>query len=265
MFQRLRPYSICKLGKASITNQAMASLVKAPPTMSTINAHQVHLRKLKLLSNLNMHHGLRFPRIHVNHTTVCCTKSTPWEPSPVTYAPTIDASGNLLKKTSNIFETLKSEDTAEAPATNSEELTDTKNQSLVQFQFLQWPMWLLGPSLLLTTGMVPTLWLPLSSVFLGPNIASLLSLIGLDCIFNLGATLFLLWLILVLGPKTRHKAAIASLLWVTNFGTWLQLHPVLWFPWWRYWDLKRAPSIPAACFLSWAYLFLCFKIIFKKN
>jgi hypothetical protein len=117
---------------------------------------------------------------------------TPWEPSPVTYAPTIDASGNLLKKTSNIFETLKSEDTAEAPATNSEELTDTKNQSLVQFQFLKWPMWLLGPSLLLTTGMVPTLWLPLSSVFLGPNIASLLSLIGLDCIFNLGATLFLL-------------------------------------------------------------------------
>ncbi|KAJ6400368.1 hypothetical protein OIU84_015922 [Salix udensis] len=62
----------------------------------------------------------------------------------------------------------------------------------MQFQFLKWPMWLLGPSLLLATGMVPTLWLPLSSVFLGPNIASLLSLIGLDCIFNLGATLFLL-------------------------------------------------------------------------
>nr|ABK94026.1 unknown [Populus trichocarpa] len=135
----------------------MASLVKAPPTLSTINAHQVHLRKQKLLSNLNMHHGLRFPRIHVNHTTVCCTKLTPWEPSPVTYAPTIDASGNLLKKTSNIFETLKSEDTAEAPATNSEELTDTKNQSLVQFQFLHWPMWLLGPSLLLTTGLAKIL------------------------------------------------------------------------------------------------------------
>ncbi|KAK9749230.1 hypothetical protein RND81_02G111300 [Saponaria officinalis] len=40
--------------------------------------------------------------------------------------------------------------------------------------------------------MAPTLWLPTSSIFLGPNIASLLSLVGLDCIFNLGATLFLL-------------------------------------------------------------------------
>ncbi|KAF9668791.1 hypothetical protein SADUNF_Sadunf14G0040100 [Salix dunnii] len=183
---------ICKLGKASIADQAMASLVKAPPTMSTINVHQVHLRKLKLLSNLNIHHGLRFPKIHVKHTTVRCTKLTPWEPPPATYAPTIDAGGNVLKKTSNIFETLKSEDTDEATATNSEELSDTKNRPLMQFQFLKWPMWLLGPSLLLTTGMVPTLWLPLSSVFLGPNIASLLSLIGLDCIFNLGATLFLL-------------------------------------------------------------------------
>ncbi|KAJ6344381.1 hypothetical protein OIU76_005993 [Salix suchowensis] len=134
----------------------MASLVKAPPTMSTINVHQVHLRKLKLLSNLNIHHGLRFPKIHVNHTTVCCTKLTPWEPTPATYAPTIDAGGNLLKKTSNIFETLKSEDTDEAPATNSEELSDTKNPPLMQFQFLKWPMWLLGPSLLLATGMAQT-------------------------------------------------------------------------------------------------------------
>ncbi|KAG0450176.1 hypothetical protein HPP92_027018 [Vanilla planifolia] len=40
--------------------------------------------------------------------------------------------------------------------------------------------------------MAPTLWLPLSAVFIGPNIAGLLSLVGLDCIFNIGATLFLL-------------------------------------------------------------------------
>ncbi|EPS64400.1 hypothetical protein M569_10381 [Genlisea aurea] len=48
------------------------------------------------------------------------------------------------------------------------------------------------PFYLLITGVIPTLWLPISSIFLGPHIASLLSLIGLDCIFNLGASLFLL-------------------------------------------------------------------------
>ncbi|XP_038976668.1 uncharacterized protein LOC103705128 isoform X2 [Phoenix dactylifera] len=67
-----------------------------------------------------------------------------------------------------------------------------KNQPSLLQQTLKWPMWLLGPSVLLVTGMVPTLWLPLSSVFVGPNIAGLLSLVGLDCVFNLGATLFLL-------------------------------------------------------------------------
>jgi hypothetical protein len=262
VFQRLRPYSICKLGKASITNQAMASLVKAPPTMSTINAHQVHLRKQKLLSNLNMHHGLRFPRIHVNHTTVCCTKSTPWEPSPVTYAPTIDASGNLLKKTSKHIWNLEV----------WRHSWSTSNQQWRAYRYKESVIGAISVSSMADVASGPFsspdyrhgTHIMAASIFCIPwsQYTSLLSLIGLDCIFNLGATLFLLWLILVLGPKTRHKAAIASLLWVTNFGTWLQLYPVLWFPWWRYWDLKRAPSIPAACFLSWAYLFLCFKIIF---
>lgn len=59
-------------------------------------------------------------------------------------------------------------------------------------QSLKWPFWLLGPVVLLLTGMAPTLWLPLSSVFLGANIAGVLALVGLDCIFNMGATLFLL-------------------------------------------------------------------------
>ncbi|KAK4848168.1 hypothetical protein QYF36_009964 [Acer negundo] len=83
-------------------------------------------------------------------------------------------------KTANIFETLGSENTA-----------DKSNQPLAELQFLKWPMWLLGPLLLLSTGMVTTLWLTISSIFLSPNIASLLSLIGFDSIFNLGATLFL--------------------------------------------------------------------------
>ncbi|KAA8520483.1 hypothetical protein F0562_014739 [Nyssa sinensis] len=76
----------------------------------------------------------------------------------------------------------------------------------MQFQYLKWPMWLLGPSLLLATGMVPTLWLPVSSIFLGPNIASLLSLTGLDCIFNLGATLFLLMADSCARPKNPTEA-----------------------------------------------------------
>ncbi|KAJ0860493.1 hypothetical protein HanRHA438_Chr13g0624271 [Helianthus annuus] len=41
--------------------------------------------------------------------------------------------------------------------------------------------------------MVPTLWLPVSSIFLGPNIASLFSLTSLDCLFNLGASLSCSW------------------------------------------------------------------------
>lgn len=98
----------------------------------------------------------------------------------------------MLKKTANIIETLGSDDREETPETSNEKSTVASNQQSVGLQFLKWPMWLLGPSVLLITGMVPTLWLPISSVFLGPNIASLLSLVGLDCIFNLGATLFLL-------------------------------------------------------------------------
>ncbi|XP_065859294.1 uncharacterized protein [Euphorbia lathyris] len=89
----------------------------------------------------------------------------------------------------------------------AEEAADAKSQPSTQFQFLKWPLWLLGPALLLTTGMVPTLWLPLSSIFLGPNIASLLSLIGLDCIFNLGATLFLLMADACSRPKNLAQAS----------------------------------------------------------
>ncbi|KAL2899876.1 Mu-like prophage FluMu protein gp29 [Bienertia sinuspersici] len=59
--------------------------------------------------------------------------------------------------------------------------------------------------------MVPTLWLPISSTFLGLNIANLLSLVGLDCIFNLGATLFLLMAILLPNPKTQPNPLEARL------------------------------------------------------
>lgn len=102
--------------------------------------------------------------------------------------------GNSIIKRSNIVEPVDAEDKPEIPSVQNEEaIFELKSQPILpQKQTLKWPMWLLGPSVLLATGMVPTLWLPLSTVFLGPNIAGLLSLVGLDCIFNMGATLFLL-------------------------------------------------------------------------
>lgn len=172
--------------------QVMASLAQAPSAMSTVGVLWTLPRSMRLVNFKSVIPVVTSPRTHVKHSHLCCTKLTPWEPSPASHAPTDDADYKILNKNSNIFETLSSDNTAEAPATKTEEVTDANNQPLVQLQFLKWPMWLLGPCILLGTGMVPTLWLPISSIFLGPNIASLLSLIGLDCIFNIGATLFLL-------------------------------------------------------------------------
>lgn len=102
--------------------------------------------------------------------------------------------GNSIIKRSNIVEPVDAEDKPELSTIQNEEAVfELKSQPILpQKQTLKWPMWLLSPSILLATGMVPTLWLPLSSIFVGPNIAGLLSLVGLDCIFNMGATLFLL-------------------------------------------------------------------------
>ncbi|CAN0877234.1 hypothetical protein LINGRAHAP2_LOCUS11778 [Linum grandiflorum] len=179
----------------------MASLAKVIPTPWMPNVHrQAHPRSMKLLKSSSMSQVLSFPRTHQHHihSLICCTKSTPWEPSPVTYATTGDTTGEFLSSSpsANLFETLNSDGAAEEeePATETKELTDSRPQerSSSRFQFLKWPLWILGPALLLATGMVPTLWLPLSSVFVGPNVASLLSLIGLDSIYNLGVTLYLL-------------------------------------------------------------------------
>ncbi|GFP94975.1 hypothetical protein PHJA_001641900 [Phtheirospermum japonicum] len=111
------------------------------------------------------------------------TNSSQWEPAPISYAP--DNEDTFPTQSSNnIFETLNSPK-FEPSVTKTEHAEK-------RLQYLRTPLWLLGPALLLLTGVVPTLWLPVSSIFLGPNIASLLSLTGLDCIFNLGAFLFLL-------------------------------------------------------------------------
>ncbi|KAJ8748854.1 hypothetical protein K2173_013285 [Erythroxylum novogranatense] len=190
----------------------MAFLARASPTMPDITALRAPPRNLKPLKSLHIQYSFNFPKVDVKlkHSPVCCTKLTPWEPSPVSYAPTHESGSEFLEKTtSNIFDSLTSDEKAEALVTGDEEHIDSKNQPFAPFQFLKWTMWILGPTLLLTTGMVPTLWLPLSSIFIGPNIASLLSLIGLDCIFNLGVTLFLLMADSCAQPKnlTKHHSS----------------------------------------------------------
>ena len=86
------------------------------------------------------------------------------------------------KASDGVIETLTSLD---------EKKDETPTTTSIEY-FMKWPMWLLGPLVLLATGVAPTLWLPLSTISVGPNAASLLALTGLDCVFNLGATLFLL-------------------------------------------------------------------------
>ncbi|CAM6088911.1 unnamed protein product [Calypogeia fissa] len=52
--------------------------------------------------------------------------------------------------------------------------------------------WILGPLALLITGALPALWLPSPALFGGSATAGLLALTGLDAVFNMGATAFLL-------------------------------------------------------------------------
>ncbi|KAK6918580.1 hypothetical protein RJ641_017002 [Dillenia turbinata] len=180
----------------------MASLSLTPSARSSIVAPQVYTRSTKLKNSSISLHGLASHHIRLKHVKVCCKKLPDWESSPIPYAPTEDADGDFLKETSNIFETLKYDDKT-VEATNEVVASSTINQTSEQLQVLKWPLWILGPCFLLTTGMVPTLWLPLSSIFLGPNIASLLSLVGLDLSFNLGATLFLLMADSSARPKNK--------------------------------------------------------------
>lgn len=164
----------------------MALLTHSTLTTPALTIFRLRHTPLKLFKPQNRCNSLRTsPRI------IYCTNTSRWEPAPITYAP--EKEGSLLNDSSNIFETITSSSEAdESSITKTEHHVDTTNPPIMQFQYLRKPLWLLGPALLLLTGVVPTLWLPVSSIFLGPSIASLLSLTGLDCIFNLGATLFLL-------------------------------------------------------------------------
>lgn len=165
----------------------MASLVCSIPAIRT------HLIIKRRFCSSHLHkvpgppHKATSVNLRVKTSLLLCTKLFSLEP----YGPADDE--NIIVKRSNVVEPIDTEDSPElASVQNEEEVIELKSQATLQNQPLKWPMWLLGPSVLLVTGMVPTLWLPLSSVFLGPNIAGLMALVGLDCIFNMGATLFLL-------------------------------------------------------------------------
>lgn len=170
----------------------MASLINTSHPISTSTSTQIRCKSLKASKYKNFRLTLQLPKIHLRHVRTHCTKPTPWEPTPVTYSP-VDEVGDVIENTPAIFTAHQSDEmeTSLVSSTEKPKQTSLKPPPSAS-SLLKWPMWLLGPSLLLTTGMVPTLWLPLSSIFLGPNIASFLSLVGLDCIFNLGSTLFLL-------------------------------------------------------------------------
>ncbi|KAK4416027.1 hypothetical protein Salat_2710100 [Sesamum alatum] len=168
----------------------MASMTQLPSGIPVVTVSRLHHKSVKLWKSHNLLSRRNIPCFTSNRRAICYANTSPWErePAPITYAP--ENEGTLLKETSNIFETMNSSgEPAEASITKTVQNVDATNQP---FQYLRRPLWLLGPALLLVTGVVPTLWLPISSIFLGPNIASLLSLTGLDCIFNLGASLFLL-------------------------------------------------------------------------
>lgn len=169
----------------------MALLTLCSSSIPVLTVSRLHHKRLKLWKSQNLLGRCNSPCFSSKRWTVCYSNTSPREPAPITYAP--DNEGTLLKEAGNIFETLTSStEPAEASITKTEQHVDASNRPFMQLQYLRRPLWLLGPALLLVTGVVPTLWLPISSIFLGPNIASLLSLTGLDCIFNLGATLFLL-------------------------------------------------------------------------
>ncbi|KAL5216518.1 hypothetical protein ABZP36_007919 [Zizania latifolia] len=169
----------------------MASLVCSQFKLSNAyirNRRQVHnngqIRLPKSFYWTPLHSGC------LENTVLRCTKNLSWEAS-LPYASAED--GASIFKGTDVVEAIDTEEASQIPILQSDQdVVEVINEPSIQSTTFKLPMWLLGPSILLVTGIVPTLWLPLSSVFLGPNIAGLLSLVGLDCIFNIGAMLFFL-------------------------------------------------------------------------
>ncbi|KAJ1392076.1 hypothetical protein SESBI_36073 [Sesbania bispinosa] len=141
-------------------NSGMASLTQTHYKIHVSTFTRAHPRSRGLLKSGKLFklQGPAFPSLRSDQSCIGCTKLTPWESSPVTYAPTDNQNDNFLQNSPTLFETLESSKTADSSSANAQELVETKYQPGLQFQFFKWPMWLLGPSFLLVTGMVPTLW-----------------------------------------------------------------------------------------------------------
>ncbi|KAJ4812001.1 cytochrome P450 family protein [Rhynchospora pubera] len=135
-------------------------------------------------------------RSSIKHIHLRCSKNLTFD-SSLQYAKAEESNSSIIKG-NDIVDAIDTEEEPQTAVLHSEsganfvDLHSNESFSLKSQTLIKWPMWLLGPLILLVTGMVPTLWLPLSSVFLGSNVAGLLSLVGLDCLFNMGAMIFLL-------------------------------------------------------------------------
>lgn len=172
-----------------MTSNAMASLFCSQIKLSKVFVS----RKFHESGQTNLSRSLHWKPLrpgHFENLVLRCTKNLSWETS-LPYASAED-DASIIKGT-GVVEPIDSEEAPQIPILQSDEdVVEVKNEPSWQLKAFKLPMWLLGPSVLLVTGIVPTLWLPLSSVFHGPNIAGLLSLVGLDFIFNMGAMMFFL-------------------------------------------------------------------------
>lgn len=172
-----------------MTSYAMASLLSSQIKLSNAFVR----RKVHENGQASLPRSLRWKPLqsgHFENLVLRCAKNLCWE-SSLPYA-SVEDDASIIKGP-NAIEPIDTEEAPEIPIFQSnEDVVEVKNEPSMQLTVFKLPMWLIGPSILLVTGIVPTLWLPLSSVFLGPNIAGLLSLVGLDFIFNMGAMLFFL-------------------------------------------------------------------------
>ncbi|KAK3195063.1 hypothetical protein Dsin_026373 [Dipteronia sinensis] len=91
----------------------MTSLAGASSTISTTNVPRLLPGIPKWLKFTNVIPVVTSRPVRVKQPPICCTILTSWESSPVKKAPAEDAGYDFLKKTTNIFKTLGSENTAE--------------------------------------------------------------------------------------------------------------------------------------------------------